>query len=56
VLGPLAVVLALFGYRQDRGTAGKGRVALALLAIGAAVLLTNWVGVALMVFGLWGAG
>ena len=56
VLGPLAVVLALFGYRQDRATAGKGRVALAVLAIGALVLLTNWVGVALMVFGLWGGG
>jgi hypothetical protein len=56
VLGPVAVVLALLGYRQDRTTAGKGRVALAVLALGAAVLLTNWVGVALMVFGLWGNG
>jgi hypothetical protein len=56
VLGPAAVVLALFGYRQDRTTAGKGRVALAVMAIGALVLLTNWVGVALMVLGLWGGG
>jgi hypothetical protein len=56
VLGPIAVVLALFGYRQDRSTAGKGRVALAVLTIGALVLLTNWVGVALMILGLWGSG
>jgi hypothetical protein len=56
VLGPLAVVLALLGYRQDRSSAGKGRVALAVMAIGAAVLLTNWVGVALMVLGFWGGG
>jgi hypothetical protein len=54
VLGPVAVVLALLGYRQDRTTPGKGRVALAIMAIGAVVLLTNWVGVALMVLGLYG--
>jgi hypothetical protein len=54
VLGPAAVVLALLGYRQERaGPPRKGRSpALGVLTLGAAVLVTNWVGVLLMIYGL----
>jgi len=54
VLGPAAVVLALLGYRQERaGPPRKGRSpALGVLTLGAAVLVTNWAGVLLMIYGL----
>ena len=54
LLGPAAVVLALVAYRQERaGPPRKGRSpALGVLALGAAVLVTNWAGVLLVIYGL----
>jgi hypothetical protein len=54
VLGPVAVVLSLFAYRKEKaGPPRKGRSpALGVLTLSAAVLVTNWVGVLLMIYGL----
>ncbi len=54
VLGPLAVGLGLWAYRQDRAAPEPktNRVALAIAGLGAVISLTNWVGVSLMVIGL----
>ena len=54
VLGPAAVVLSLLAYRQEKATQRrKGKSpALGVLTLGAAVLVTNWVGVLLMIYGL----
>jgi hypothetical protein len=54
LLGPAAVVLALVAYGRERaGPPRKGRSpALGVLTLGAAVLVTNWAGVLLMIYGL----
>jgi hypothetical protein len=54
LLGPAAVLLALVAYGRERaGPPRKGKSpALAVLALGAAVLVTNWAGVLLMIYGL----
>ena len=54
VFGPVAVVLALLAYRQEKaGPPPPGRSpALGVLAMAAGVLVTNWVGVFLMIYGL----
>jgi hypothetical protein len=54
VLGPAAFLLGLLSYRRgetDLAASGNGH-ALAAMVIGGLAGLTNWVGVALMVFGL----
>lgn len=58
VLGPVAVVLSLLAYRREKaGPPRKGRSpALAVLALAAGVVVTNWVGVLLMIYGLTTAG
>jgi hypothetical protein len=54
VLGPVAVVLSLLAYRKEKaGPPRKGKSpALGVLTLGAAVLVTNWVGILLMIYGL----
>ncbi len=54
VLGPIAVVLSLLAYRREKaGPPRRGRSpALAVLILSACVLVTNWVGVLLMAYGL----
>jgi hypothetical protein len=54
VLGPAGVILALRAYRQEKaGPSPKGMSpALAVLLFAAAVLVTSWVGVLLMIYGL----
>jgi hypothetical protein len=54
VLGPTAFLLGLLSYRRgeaDLAASGNGH-ALAAMLVGGLSGLTNWVGVALMVFGL----
>jgi hypothetical protein len=54
VLGPVGVVLALLAYRREKDDPPRrgASPALAVLAFAGGVLVTNWVGVALMVYGL----
>lgn len=58
IMGPIAVLIGLLAYRpglSDEGTTGNGQ-ALAAIIMGGLVMVTNWVGVALMVYGLSVAG
>jgi hypothetical protein len=54
VCGPAGVVLALLAYRLEKaGPPRKGRSpALGVLALAVGVLVTNWAGVLLMIYGL----
>jgi hypothetical protein len=52
LLGPLAVILGLVAYRRIKATPEKSTgPVLAVVTLGLAVLVTNWVGVTLMVLG-----
>jgi ribosomal protein L40E len=54
VLGPIGVVLALVAYRLEQGGPSRKGIhpALGVLALAAGVLVTSWVGVLLMIYGL----
>jgi hypothetical protein len=54
LLGPLALVFGWSAWRQEKAKAGRGRTwpAFAILLFGVAITLSNWLGVAMMVYGL----
>jgi hypothetical protein len=57
VLGPLSLILGFIAWRRDRNLADgpRGGPAVPAMILGSLTLLTNWVGLALMVIGLrWG--
>jgi hypothetical protein len=53
ILGPVALVLGLLAYRTERaGPPIKGRSpALAVVTLAVLILVTNWAGVLLMIYG-----
>jgi hypothetical protein len=58
VLGPLAFVLGFVAWYRGQGDPlqkGLGP-ALAAMLLGGLVAVTNWLGVALMIYGLWSPG
>ena len=54
ILGPLAVVFGWSAWRQEKAKGGRGRAwpAFTIVLIGTAIMVTNWAGVAMMVYGL----
>jgi hypothetical protein len=58
ILGPLAFLLGFVAWRNGQGDPlhkGIGP-ALAGMLLGGLITVTNWVGVALMIYGLWSPG
>jgi hypothetical protein len=53
ILGPLALVLGILAWRRAKADpALQSGVALAAVVLGALILVTNWVGLVLMIIGL----
>jgi hypothetical protein len=58
VLGPVAFLLGFVAWRRGQGDPLQKGIgpALAGMLLGGSVAVTNWLGVALIIYGLWSPG